>query len=133
MTQAEFGTRIAGLREKAKMTQADLAEKLSVSAQAISKWETGSGYPDVETIPQLAKVFETTTDYLFGCMKKENRVFCFNVCHGTGGGNTGKPFVFTYDAKLNRDYLQKGWHIVTTELSSEEEMTYMLVVIERDD
>ena len=127
MTQAEFGARIAELREKAKMTKAELSEKLSVSAQAISKWETGGGYPDVETIPQLAKVLETTTDYLFGCVKKESRVFCFNPY--SGGGN---PFVFTYDEKLNKDYLMKGWRIVSANLSSEEETTTMLVVIERN-
>ena len=132
MTQLEFGKRIADLREKVNLTQAELAEKLSVSAQAVSKWENGGGYPDVETIPQIAKLFETTTDYLFGCVKKENRVFCFNVCAGKGGGNTGVPFVFAYDEKLNQNYLQKGWHIVSSELSSEEESTFMLVVIERD-
>ncbi len=58
---------------------------------------------------------------------KASRVFCFNPY--SGGGN---PFVFTYDEKLNKDYLMKGWRIVSANLSSEEETTTMLVVIERN-
>lgn len=133
MTQAEFGKRISKLRSEAGMTQSELAEKLSVSSQAVSKWETGGGYPDVEIIPQLAKILDTTTDFLFGCVKKENRVFCFNMNHGSGGGKTGQPFVYKYDAVLNRDYLQKGWHVVSTQISSEDESTYLCAVIERDE
>jgi len=41
MTAIEFGKRIADLRNAKNMTQAELAEKLSVTTQAISKWETG--------------------------------------------------------------------------------------------
>lgn len=132
MTQNEFGARIAELREKIGMTQAELAEKLSVSAQAVSKWETGGGYPDVETIPQIAKALETTTDYLFGCVKKEQRIICFSPWNGTGGGNTGKPYVPYYESKVNNPYLEKGWHVVSSAISSEEESTCVFVVVERD-
>ena len=84
-------------------------------------------------IPVLAKVLETTTDYLFGCVRGEQRVFCFSVCEGSGGGNTGKPWIAKYRKVLNEDYLSKGWRVVQSALSSEEVMTYMLVVLERAD
>lgn len=114
------------------MTQSELAEKLCVSTQAVSKWETGGGFPDVQLIPQLADIFDTTTDYLFGRVRKEHRIFCINPHDGKGGGNTGRPFVFTYQRLLNDDYLKKGWHITNAQLSSEDESTTMMVVIERD-
>ena len=41
-----------------------LAEKLSVSRQSISKWETGTSVPDITKIPEIAKLFGVTTDYL---------------------------------------------------------------------
>ena len=49
------GAMIKRLREQRKMTQAELAEKIFVTDKAISKWETGRGYPDVSLIEPLAK------------------------------------------------------------------------------
>ena len=57
MNQYVTGAVIKELREKNQMTQAELAEKLSVSDKTISKWETGKGYPDVSLLEPLAKVF----------------------------------------------------------------------------
>jgi DNA-binding XRE family transcriptional regulator/desulfoferrodoxin (superoxide reductase-like protein) len=54
MNQYITGTMIKRLREDRKMTQAQLAEKLNVSDKAISKWETGRGYPDITLIEPLA-------------------------------------------------------------------------------
>lgn len=132
MTPTEFGERIAALRNEKEITQSELAEILNISTQAVSKWETGGGFPDVQIIPQLANFFGTTTDYLFGCVRKEHRIFCMNPNHGNGGGNTGRPFVPTYQKILNDGYLSKGWHVLNAQLSSEKESTSMMVVIERD-
>lgn len=49
------GAMIKRLREQKQMTQAELAEKIFVTDKAISKWETGRGYPDVSLIEPLAK------------------------------------------------------------------------------
>ena len=49
------GAVIRKLRENKKMTQEELAEKLFVSSKAVSKWETGQGFPDVSLIEPLAK------------------------------------------------------------------------------
>jgi len=51
------GTKIQGLRKKKRLTQKQLADLLSVSCKAISRWECGAGLPDIAMIPVLAKVF----------------------------------------------------------------------------
>lgn len=57
MNQYVTGMVIKELREKNNMTQAALAEKLSVSDKAVSKWETGKGYPDITLLESIAKAF----------------------------------------------------------------------------
>lgn len=52
-------------RRKAKgLTQEALAEKLAVSPQAVSKWETGASCPDISLLPKLAQLLETSVDEL---------------------------------------------------------------------
>ena len=55
---------VAVYRKRAGMSQEDLAERLHVSRQTISKWETGQSAPDPETVVQLARLFGITTDQL---------------------------------------------------------------------
>jgi len=55
MNQYVTGAMIKKLREKRKMTQLELADILNVSDKAVSKWETGKGYPDITLIEPLAK------------------------------------------------------------------------------
>ncbi len=57
--------RIKELRKKKGMTQEQLAEDLHISPQAISKWETGQSSPDVDMLPKLAYLFDTSLDDLF--------------------------------------------------------------------
>lgn len=54
MDTKKFGTFIASLRKENNMTQADLAKKLQVTDKAISKWERGLGFPDINSIEPLA-------------------------------------------------------------------------------
>lgn len=55
MNQYVTGAMIKRLREKTKITQLQLAEKLNVSDKSVSKWETGRGYPDISLIEPLAE------------------------------------------------------------------------------
>lgn len=57
MNRYVTGMVIKELRERNNMTQAALAEKLSVSDKAVSKWETGKGYPDITLLEDIAKAF----------------------------------------------------------------------------
>lgn len=59
-----LGQRIKEEREKRQWTQDYLAEKLNVSRQAISKWEVGSTYPDIDRLVQISNLFGITLDSL---------------------------------------------------------------------
>ena len=58
------GTTIKALREKYRMTQAELAEKLCVSDKAVSKWENGRGFPDVSLLEPLGKALHISVPEL---------------------------------------------------------------------
>ena len=57
---------ISFYRKKQNLTQEALAQKLGVTNQSVSKWESAQCYPDISLIPQLAEIFEITIDELFG-------------------------------------------------------------------
>lgn len=61
-----FGQIIKKLRLDANMTQEQLAQLLSISPQAISRWETNMAMPDISLLPPLANLFQVTTDFLLG-------------------------------------------------------------------
>ena len=61
-----IGERIAALRKEANLSQGQLASMLDVSRQAVSKWESGAGLPDVTQIVPLAQALNVSTDALFG-------------------------------------------------------------------
>ncbi len=61
-----LGKRIVQHRKQLGMTQDQLAEKLGVTAQAVSKWENDQSCPDINMLPKLAELFSTTTDALLG-------------------------------------------------------------------
>ncbi len=62
----DFGSKIAYYRKERNMTQEELASQFDISNQAVSKWETGQSYPDVELLPKIADFFEISLDELFG-------------------------------------------------------------------
>lgn len=61
----ELGKKIRQLRFKAGLTQEQLAEKLRIGAQSVSKWENLSAMPDIATLPLLAEIFGVSIDDLF--------------------------------------------------------------------
>lgn len=60
MDSKKFGEFIAALRKEKGWTQAELAEKLSVTDKAVSRWERGLGFPDINTLKPLADVLEVS-------------------------------------------------------------------------
>ena len=60
----EFNEKLQELRKREGMTQEELASKLYVSRTAISKWESGRGYPNIESLKAIAKLFSVTVDEL---------------------------------------------------------------------
>lgn len=92
------GSVIKMLREKQRLTQLQLAEKLNVSDKTISKWETGKGFPDISLIEPLANVLQVSvaellsgeqiinTNQAANILKSKLYVcpICGNVIHSTG-------------------------------------------------
>lgn len=66
-----IGDTIKELRLKRSITQEQLAAYLGVTPQAISRWESGNGYPDIEILPSIAEYFCITTDALLGINQTE--------------------------------------------------------------
>jgi len=66
-----IGTKIKTLRTLRHITQEQLAVFLGVTPQAVSRWEAGNGYPDIETLPMIADYFSITTDELLGVNREE--------------------------------------------------------------
>lgn len=69
-----LGSRIAGYRKELGITQEALANKLEVSNQAVSKWESDQCCPDVMLFPQIADIFGISLDELFGREGKKETV-----------------------------------------------------------
>ena len=61
----ELGKKIKQLRLKARLTQEQLADKLGIGAQSVSKWENAVAMPDISTLPLLAEIFGVSIDDLF--------------------------------------------------------------------
>ena len=73
--QLNLGNKIRELRRRDGRTQNNLAEALSVTAQAVSRWESGGSYPDMEIIPAIANYFHVSIDELFGYQNdREERI-----------------------------------------------------------
>ena len=68
--KVNIGTKIKELRHRDSRRQEDLANALGITYQAVSRWESGAGYPDMEMIPAIANYFNVSIDELFGYSKE---------------------------------------------------------------
>ena len=66
MDNKKFAETIVRLRKEKGLTQSEVAERLSVSPQAVSKWENGDSLPDISLLLPLAELYGVTLDYLMG-------------------------------------------------------------------
>ena len=101
-----LGEKIHILRKQSGMSQEQLAERLAVSRQAISKWELGESLPDIDNIVQISRVFDVSTDYL---LKQGASVYNSSETAGEPVSNSGAaqpqwasqdeddPNVYVYD------------------------------------
>lgn len=60
----DFSEKLLTLRKSGDLTQEQLAERLDISRQSVSKWESGQAVPELDKIVALSDIFEVTTDYL---------------------------------------------------------------------
>lgn len=70
MDNIKFGQFIAARRTEMGFTQAELAGRLHVTNKAVSKWETGKGFPDIQLLEPLADVLDITVMELMQCQKQ---------------------------------------------------------------
>ena len=82
----ELNEKLQELRKKRGLTQEELAESLYVSRTAISKWESGRGYPSIDSLKEISKFFSVSIDDLLSGEKiisiaeKENKANMQNIC-----------------------------------------------------
>ena len=83
----EFHEKLQELRKNRGLTQEELAEALYVSRTAVSKWESGRGYPNIDSLKAISTYFSVTIDQLLSSEKllsiaeKENQSNLQNLCH----------------------------------------------------
>jgi len=83
----EFSEKLQELRKKRGLTQEELAEALFVSRTAISKWESGRGYPSIDSLKEISKFFSVTIDELLSGEKliciaeRENKANIQRMCN----------------------------------------------------
>lgn len=69
-----FGQRFQRLRKKLGLKQEDIANKVNISAQAVSKWENDLSAPDISLLPELADILNVTLDELLGRKVPETKI-----------------------------------------------------------
>ena len=72
MNAKDMGLFINELRKENKMTQMELADKIHVTDKAVSRWERGIGFPDVQLLPSLAEALYISVAELISCKKSSN-------------------------------------------------------------
>lgn len=74
-----LGNQIRANRRRMNLTQEQLAEKFGTSPQAISRWEMGATYPDIEMLPMIASFFDMSVDALLGVTEEEKKAYCVKL------------------------------------------------------
>ncbi len=95
VNKIHFGKRIAALRRMANLSQAELAEKLGVTSQAVSKWECGNAVPDVDLLLELSHLYHVTINEML-----EDKDFIYELT-GKATGNSGIAY---FVPEQERDY-----------------------------
>lgn len=100
----ELAYRIQLLRKEAGLTQEELSERLEISRQSITKWETGSSLPEVDRLLELSRIFGVSVDYLLKGPNEYSRSGSDNKT------NRSKLIEFLCEAKQNT-YAAHGMEI----------------------
>ena len=105
--------KLLNLRKEKGVTQEEVAAKLGVSPQSVSKWENGISYPDISLLPLISDYYGVSIDYLLGKDDAKNRVSPNTLVHiqvkepGEDEVNLKLPY------NLVKSFLGKGRHLGT--------------------
>lgn len=69
----QIGSRLSVCRQNKNMTQEELAYRLGITSQALSKWERGISFPDIAMLADISRLLEVSTDYLLGLGAREEK------------------------------------------------------------
>lgn len=100
--------KIKNLRRKYRLSQEELAERLQVSRQSVSKWECGSSTPEIEKIVQLSNLFQVTTDYLLSDANDNN-----DIAPSTEGSDLNRLSVKKRNKKYKKYFFSLYWFFIT--------------------
>lgn len=95
VNKIHFGKRIAVLRRRTGLSQVDLAEKLGVTSQAVSKWECGNAVPDIDMLLELSHLYKVTINE----MLEDADLLCELT-----GRETGRSGIAYFVPEQERDY-----------------------------
>ena len=95
----KFCDKLQKIRKENNITQEGLADKLNVSRQAVSKWESGTAYPDTEKLIQISKIFNTSLDELINDNKDSSK----NI--------SNKKFNFMETFNMIFDFISKSFNM----------------------
>ena len=90
-----FSEKLQLIRKNKGLTQEELAEKLSVSRQAVAKWESGQVYPEITNLIQISNLFNVTVDYLVRDQE------CMINCTDESNENIEQLIEFRLEANVN--------------------------------
>ena len=113
-----FGKKLSSLRKQANLTQSDLADKLNISRQAITKWENGISLPDLDNIKKLSSIFNISIDELLDYKVEEVKLE-LDILKETIDKENSKP------SKVNKFMLERFKNAESIEiLSREKKLTF---------
>ena len=127
-----IGTNIRALRRKHHITQEQLADKLGVSYQSVSRWENDTCYPDMELLPALARIFSVSIEHLLGVSEEDKNDKIMEMMRWLTAMNhpADTERIVSLMTELRRDYseclaivqlfeiaLKKEWYLIPSLLS----------------
>lgn len=91
MDREQFGRRLSQLRNRRGMNQKELADALSVSVSAVSKWEHGNNFPDLSIICRLAEILQVSCDDLLSLEQEPGQLPVLEIPKGQEGRTEIQP------------------------------------------
>lgn len=112
----DLGNRLYELRKTKKISQEEAAEKLGVTRQTISKWETNQSQPDFDKILPICDLYEITTEELFGNQKGSKQTL-ESSSNTLGENDSKKKTAFVVSASVFLYFIAVIWIILATSFS----------------
>ncbi len=134
----EFNEKLQELRKSKNLTQEELAQQLYVSRTAISKWESGRGYPNIESLKALAKFFSVTVDELLSGEEvltiaeedgKQNRKYLCDMVYGLLDLSVAMFFFLPFFRENSGDTISGVSLLSLSGISSYTKTAYFIAVI----